>query len=287
MKKYILIIAIALQAAALAACGSAKKAVNPDSTTVTTTPAAPGSDSKRAQQIASTFGAWQSMQCNGTLSLGGKKSISSSINVRMQRDKFVSISLRPILGIEVGRMVFTGDSVYIVDKVHRQYIAENVDVFINGLPANVSTLQDIFLGRAFTLEGGTFNQSNTKNAVASVNNNVVTLTPVKTVKGFVYDFKFDDKNLIKALTVTPEGAKETTYQVDYADVRKTVAGNVAHSLSIEGTMKGNALKLKLSYNNISWNQNVTADTSIPSGYKRMTADKLDSLLGGGDDEKQK
>jgi len=276
MKYYNILAAAALLA--LASCGTTKKVADTENpTAITTTQVTP---QERAQAIASTYGSWTTLQTGGNIQLGGTKNFSSSINVRMERDKSIYISLRPMLGIEVGRLVFTGDSVIVVDKLHRQYIAENVSLFTNGLPATVSTLQDIFLGRAFVLGEGTYNASRVELATPSSSTGKCNLKPSKQVKGFTYEFTFDEKNNILSLQVVPDGAKSKTYSVDYSEVQQTQAGNIAHSVSVAGTIKGSALNFTLNYNDITWNQAVKIDASIPSNYKRADIRSLSSLLSG-------
>lgn len=278
MKYYSIFAAAALMA--MTSCGTTKKIADnnptlPGGTSIETT-----TTEGRSQAIAATFGSWTTMQTGGNIQLGGSHSFSSSINVRMERDKAISISLRPMLGIEVGRLVFTGDSVIVVDKIHRQYIAENVSLFTNGLPATVSTLQDIFMGRAFVLGEGTYDKSHTALASPSAPSGKCNLKPSKQIKGFTYEFSFDEANRLVALQVTPDGAKATTYSVDYSDVQATMAGNVAHSVSVAGTIKGSPLNFTLNYNDITWNQPVKIDTSIPSNYKRADIRSLASILSG-------
>ncbi len=275
--KHLATIVLTAALATFSACGTTKgvaqntAANSPQGTTATT--------GKQAQQtIASTFADWNTMQCGGTFRMGGTKSFSSSIQVRMERDKYISISLRPLLGIELGRLIFTGDSVYVIDKVHRRYIAENVSMFTNGLPATVSTLQDIFMGRAFILGEGTYGKSRMAKATVDDKDGVTTLTPVKQPNGFNYVFTFDDVCRILALQVVPDGAQSTVYSVDYKDVKSTNAGNIAHNVSIAGSIKGKELSMQLDFNDITWNKSIKADVSIPTSYKKVDITHINTLL---------
>lgn len=277
MKYYSILAATALM---LASCGTTKKVADNTLTPLSSATQQSASPADRSQAIASTYSTWNTMQTGGSITLGGTKNFSSSINVKMERDKAISISLRPMLGIEVGRLVFTGDSVIVVDKIHRQYIAENVSLFTNGLPATVSTLQDIFMGRAFVLGEGTYDTSRTHMATLSSPSGKCTLTPAKQMKGFSYEFTFDENNHILSLQVVPDGAKATTYSVDYSEIQSTQAGNVAHSVSVAGTIKGSPLNFTLNFNDINWNQPVKIDTSIPGNYKRADIRSLSSILSG-------
>ena len=66
--------------------------------------------------------------------------------------------------------------------------------------------------------------------------------------------------------------------VNYSDVRKTTAGNIAHGLNAVATIENKKVSLSLSYKNIDWNGNVKIDRSLPNGYSRMSARDLFSLF---------
>ncbi len=274
-----MIIGAALALTVLASCGASKNVATTGNLTTTVT-SAPATQQERAQAIASSHSSWTTMQTSGSIKLGGSKSFSSSINVRMNHGTAIAISLRPMLGIEVGRLVFTGDSVIVVDRVHRQYIAENVALFTNGLPATVGTLQDIFLGRAFIVGEGTYDTSRADHATATSATGKCVLEPNTRVTGFKYDFTYDEDNNILAFNITPEGATQTVYSVDYSDVKSTQAGKVAHTVGVAGTIKGKPLNFTLSYKDISWGGQVKIDTSIPDGYKRADISSISSILKG-------
>lgn len=270
-------IVIAASLVALVACGSTKN-VNTGESTTTGTIAPTITVPDRAQAIASTFHAWNTMHTGGSIRLEGSTNFSSAVNVRMESAQSISISLRPLLGIEVGRLVFTNDSVHVIDKVHKQYIAESIALFTNGLPATVSTLQDIFMGRAFIVGEGTLNTTCTDKATYSSASGKCNVRPNSQIKGIDYEFTFGDDNNIVSLNITPSNAKSQTYTVNYSDVQPTLAGNVAHSVNVAGTIKGRTFSFTLHYNNIAWNQPITIDTTIPNNYKRADLSILSGIL---------
>ena len=156
MKKTNIAILIVL-AATMAACGSIKKAASVTDTTTTTTTT--NNYMSTLDAVIATLGDWQTMQAGGNIKLTAGSSFSSSIQVRMVRDQSIYISLRPMLGIEVGKLIITADSLFAVDKVHKRYIAEKVSILTSGIPVTVSDVQDIFLGRPFILGKGPLKES--------------------------------------------------------------------------------------------------------------------------------
>ncbi len=275
MKKTNIAILIML-AAMMTACGTFKKAATvPDTTSTTTT--TPNTVTDPIDAVIATLGNWQTMQTSGNIKLSAGSSFSSAIQVRMVRDQAIFISLRPMLGIEVGRLLITADSLYAVDKVHKRYIAEKVSLLTSGIPVTVSDVQDMFLGRPFILGKGTLNET-LKSQVTVGEASPLVLTANESYKGYGYVFNFDKTGRIASLNIAPTGNAAAAYQVKYSDVRGTSAGNIAHSIVADATIENKKMALSLTYKNIEWNGNVKIDRSLPNGYSRMSARDLFSLF---------
>ena len=275
MKKTNIAILIML-AAMMTACGTFKKAATvPDTTSTTTT--TPNTVTDPVDAVIATLGNWQTMQTGGNIKLSAGSSFSSAIQVRMVRDQAIFISLRPMLGIEVGRLLITADSLYAVDKVHKRYIAEKVSLLTSGIPVTVSDVQDMFLGRPFILGKGTLNET-LKSQVTVGETSPLVLTANESYKGYGYVFNFDKAGRIASLNIAPTKSAAAAYQVKYSDVRGTSAGNIAHSIVADATIENKKMALSLTYKNIEWNGNVKIDRSLPNGYSRMSARDLFSLF---------
>ena len=275
MKKTNIAILIML-AAMMTACGTFKKAATvPDTTSTTTT--TPNTVTDPVDAVIATLGNWQTMQTSGNIKLSAGSSFSSAIQVRMVRDQAIFISLRPMLGIEVGRLLITADSLYAVDKVHKRYIAEKVSLLTSGIPVTVSDVQDMFLGRPFILGKGTLNET-LKSQVTVGEASPLVLTANESYKGYGYVFNFDKAGRIASLNIAPTKSAAAAYQVKYSDVRGTSAGNIAHSIVADATIENKKMALSLTYKNIEWNGNVKIDRSLPNGYSRMSARDLFSLF---------
>ena len=117
----------------MTACGTAKKATvtNPTGNTTQQT-TVQTQTTAHYDEIIATLGTWQTMQTGGSLTIDVGSSFSSGVQVRMVRDEAIFISLRPMLGIEVGRLLITADSIYVIDKVHKRYAAEKVSLLTAG-----------------------------------------------------------------------------------------------------------------------------------------------------------
>ena len=265
-------------AAMMTACGTFKKATSNTDTTTTNTTTPQGDYTDPYDAVIATLGDWQTLQTGGNIKLNAGSSFSSSIQMRMVRDQAIFISLRPILGIEVGRLLITADSLYAVDKVHKRYIAEKVSILTSGIPLTVSDVQDIFLGRPFIIGKGTMNEGVKARITVTREGNMVLLTPSEQYKGYGYTFTFDKNNRITSLDIVPVSSGTAAFQVKYSDVKGTTAGNIAHGINANATVDNKKMALSLTYKDIDWNGNVKIDRSIPGGYSRMSARDLFSLF---------
>ncbi len=275
MKNKLTLPVIIALATLMASCGVFKKVqTQPDTTQTTTTPTV-NTDPRDA--VIATLGDWQTMQAGGNIKLNAGSSFSSAIQVRMVRDQAIYISLRPVLGIEAGKLIITADSLYAVDKIHKRYIAEKVSILTSGIPVTVSDVQDIFLGRPFIIGLGTLNET-LKPQVSANGNNPLVLTANETFKGYGYAFSFDNKNRIISLDIVPQGSTTAAYQVKFSDVRSTTAGNIAHAVNVNATIEKKAVSFSLSYKDIDWNGRVKIDRSVSDSYKRMSARDLFSMF---------
>ena len=280
MRNKITLLTIIALGLLMTACGTIKKAssqttstTNPPTSTTTTTAA-----TDPLQSILATLGDWQTMQTGGNISLKGGSNFSSSIQVRMVRDQAIFISLRPMLGIEVGRLLITADSLYAVDKVHKRYIAEKVSVLTAGIPVTVSDVQDMFLGRPFLIGKGTLSKTLEAMVTTSDKGGSLTVTANEQYKGYGYAFAFDKSSHIVSLDIMPQGSTTAAYQARYNDVRGTQAGNIAHGIKVSASAEKRKIDFTLTYKNIDWNGNVKIDRSIPGNYSRMRASDLFSLF---------
>ena len=264
-------------AAMMTACGTFKKATNLPQTN-TTTPTTPEGTTDPMATIIATLGDWQTMQTGGNIAIKGSSNFSSSVQVRMVRDEAIFISLRPMLGIEVGRMLITSDSIFVIDKVHKRFVAEKASLLTGGIPVTVSDLQDLFLGRPFVLGQGTLREGLKGMMTATASGGITTLTAKDSYKGHNYSFNFGKSCHITTLTVGRGESASPVLQVNYADVKATNAGNIAHNAHVNATIENKKLDLEISYKNIDWNKDVKIDRSIPSGYSRMGAGSLFNLF---------
>lgn len=261
----------------LTACGTKRQATT-QSTTVQL-PTATLSTAQRLDAIVGAVGDWSTLQVGGSMNLTGGKSLSSSMQMRMVRDEAIYVSLRPMLGIEVARLLITADSIYAIDKYHKRYVAEKVSLITGGIPVTVSTVQDIFLGRPFVLGDGSLSAANRDKVRVNDRQNGFALQPQGDYEGYTYSFSYNADNQIVALEILPAGSSTAAYSVHYSDPRTTLAGQVAGAVNATAKIKQQNFSFNIDYDDFKWNTEVKIERSIPGNYKRMSSASITSLLG--------
>lgn len=85
----------------------------------------------------------------------GENTARSRVQIRWSRDLALQISILPLMGVEICRMVLTPDTVYLIDRYHKQYVKESVDEWQRWSSFDISfgSIQSLFLARPF-LPGG-------------------------------------------------------------------------------------------------------------------------------------
>ncbi|MEL6717209.1 MAG: DUF4292 domain-containing protein, partial [Bacteroidota bacterium] len=78
---------------------------------------------------------------------GGGFSQSASASIKMRKDSLIWMSVKK-LGFEIARAQITKDSVFLIDRFNRQYMANDLGFLSKtyNLPASLQTLQAVILG---------------------------------------------------------------------------------------------------------------------------------------------
>ena len=219
---------------------------------------------QRVKSIADRQVDWQTFSAKGRFAIAGGEEMLASMQMRMVRDRYILISLRGGMGIEGGRIFITPDSLYIIDKINKCYVADVPAVFTAGLPVSLGNLQDVLLCRTFA----TGNEAR----VGEVDEYGDFSTSIIADDGATFSFSFDCFNLLDAMVaVRSDGLASCS--TGYDDYIETDFGIVATSLSIISRSRDYRINMQAEYSpsSIMWNKQVDDKLSIPSGYSRIEA----------------
>lgn len=236
--------------------------------------------------VTSSYGDWSTFKCGGSLSLSINGSeMSSSMQARMIKDEAILVSIRPMLGYEVGKLIITSDSVFIINKYHHKWLKAPVSMLVGGVPVNVSTLQDIILSRAFVIGSGTLSESNADKLAfrQSSDSDGFSLESRDSFYGYTYSFDFTSTGQLLCINVTPvsttEDASIKSCQATFSDeTMRTQASEMAKTITLETTYDNYEIALELEFSKPSWDETFEIDATIPGNYKEVTFDNLNELF---------
>ncbi|MEP7170148.1 MAG: DUF4292 domain-containing protein, partial [Bacteroidota bacterium] len=87
------------------------------------------------------------------------KTNSFDISLRIKKDSIIWISISPLLGIEVARVLITKDSIKFMDRFHKKFQVSNYDFLNDLLKMNLDfeIVQGILTGNIFAYKKSKFN----------------------------------------------------------------------------------------------------------------------------------
>lgn len=134
---------------------------------------------------------FESLEAKIGVNLKGSDNLGLKGQIRMQKDSVIWISLSLKVGIEVGRVMITNDSIKYINRSSKTYLAESIDTFKEIFPIDMSlqNLQNLLIGNDNSL------RNPGKNRVFAENDN------------YVLEITEKDYNLIKNVIVSPENFK--------------------------------------------------------------------------------
>lgn len=230
-------------------------------------------------QLADTYRDWQDFYGSVNLSLQAPASASISGRATMVRGDAILISLR-MLGMEIGVLYIDSDSVFVLDKYHKYYMAESLDALLRGYPMTISDVQNFLLGQAFVPGSGTIAPSLPDNIDLAAADGNWTLQPARRRDGVDWWCTASETlpPILESITFVLNGAN----RVDcvYDDAVETDAGVAQSILQVYAQAAGKeyAARVKFDLDGAKWNTGRSISFSLPSGYRRIDVAALMEAL---------
>lgn len=216
---------------------------------------------ERFESITDSYKAWETFTVKGRFTVAGNENAASaSMQMRMARGRYIYISLRGGMGIEGGKIFITGDSLHIVDKLNRCYIADDITAFTAGIPVSVDALQDVMLCRAFGTDEAEISEALAGSFTATCTDNGI----------YSRTFMFNRYNLLDLTSLSADNGR-TTCHVGYADYVDTDRGIVATSVAIVSALQGSPVTMQATFTpaSIVWDNPIDDKLTIPASYTRV------------------
>jgi hypothetical protein len=190
---------------------------------------------------------------------GGKK-LNVNAELRMYKDSVIWVRITAILGIEGLRAYITKDSVKILNRQDKVYIARSVAFLqeIAALPLDLASLQDLLIGNPVFVDSDISSYSKSAGNVSlhGLSKLFKTLITMGEMDKQLYSAKLDDLD---------ETRNRTSY-LTWGDYENKKGQPFSQKRSITVSEK-KTLEIKLNYKQYDFNETLSFPFSVPKNYK--------------------
>lgn len=197
--------------------------------------------------------------------------MSSRVDLKMVKDSAFQLSVQPLLGIEVFRAEISVDSVKVIDRMNKRYVADNYANLKGQTPIefNFYNLQALFTNHLF-LPGQQGISPKQYHRFKLKQEGPAAEIQVKDVMGLLYTFLADGEEKVLSTSIT-DPSDRYALQWDYADFRQADGQPFPMKMEVQ-VMKDGASQggITLHFSRMQTDVPVKMDFSIPVKYKRIT-----------------
>lgn len=190
----------------------------------------------------------------------GKK-YNVNAHIRMYKDSVIWVVITGALGIEGLRALITPDSVKMLDKQNKSYIARSVSYLqdVTELPLGLSSLQNLLIGNPIFLDSNivSYNKSADAISLMSIGEFFKNLFTIRETDKLMQSSKLDDLD---------EQRNRTCY-LTYSDYENKKGVNFSTERDINVAEK-KRLDIKLNFKQYDFNETLSFPFSVPKNYKR-------------------
>lgn len=206
--------------------------------------------------------------------------LSSRVDLKMIKDSAFQLSVQPFLGIEIFRVELTVDSVKILDRMNKRYMADNYSNLKEQTPIefNFYNLQSLFTNQLF-LPGHQKIQPKQYRLFELKQEGSYAEIFVKDALGLLYAFVADGEEKILSTHITDPSDKYAL-NWDYSDFRLTEGQPFPMRMDVKVLDKGESKGgISLYFSRLQTNVPVNMEFSVPAKYQRITLDQILKSLG--------
>lgn len=206
--------------------------------------------------------------------IGGSTN-SFTINLRLQTDSIIWISISPLLGIEVARVMVTRDSVKFLDRLNNKYSISGYQMLNDLFNVNVDfdIIQGVLIGNLFAYKKGKFNSVYLEDSyyiLSTLSKRKLkrSLEDADINKPIVQDNWIDGTSYrVTKLSIEDQRTNKSLL-TDYSDHRPTEGGlfPFRSSTLIKADKQ---IKIEIEYNRINLNTELEFPFKIPAGYEKI------------------
>ncbi|RAU82083.1 DUF4292 domain-containing protein [Pontibacter arcticus] len=188
--------------------------------------------------------------------------LSSGASIRIKKDSVIWVSVQPGLGIEAARLKMTQDSVFVMNRLQREYTATGYTYLSNkfNVAVDFNVLQAILLGNFQALGSEKVITEGDLQHVQQIRENLL------------LDYFIGNQNAKLQSLKVQDQSNANTITVKYENFQDVGATPFAYSLNAQVAQKGQLSDLEITHSRVTISDDVLDfPFSVPSDYKRVPA----------------
>lgn len=201
--------------------------------------------------------------------VGAKSELKTASYIKIVRDKAIQISVRPFLNREVMRLSITPDSIYLIDRLNKQYGAESIaDIAKSGyIDINFNNIQALLTNALFA-PGKTAIDKKDYSDYKVLKASDVYMIQTKGKPNVKYNFAIDSSDRIVSTLIMND--KSQSIQWSYSDFIKEANNLYPTTHNIDVNINNKQLKMSISYPSLDIDKEVNVDNDLPAKYQRTS-----------------
>jgi len=188
------------------------------------------------------------------------ESVSSGYTLRVKKDSVIWLSVQPGLGIEAARLKITQDSVFMINRLHREYLASDYSYLSEKFKVdmNYNVLQAILLGNYQA-------QGQEKVVDAGEQQHIQQLRT-----NMIFDYFIGHQNQKLQQLNVKDQQTNNTISVKYNKFQEVGQVAFAHELVAEAMKSGKPATFTLNHSKVTTTDEVLDfPFAVPADYKRL------------------
>lgn len=212
----------------------------------------------------------------------GKKSLSSRANIRIVKDDALQISIQPLFGVEMFRILINPDTVIFLDRMNKRYVREPVAALKERYPVGFDfyTMQSVFTNALFVSgkEQPEFPDYR-KFSYTRTPDQCYFMTSKDAESGIDYSFTVNGNDRI-TFTHLMQPQKKQSLQWGYHNF--IVQNDLIFPSKMNVTLSSSSRKVnaELLFSDIVTNEPLQLTMNVPSGYTKTTVDEILKIFPG-------
>ena len=201
------------------------------------------------------------------------KTMASRATLKVVKGEAVNLSVHPVLGIELFRVVLTPENFLLIDRMGKRYVSEPIEDLEKALNIKLDfeMLQALFTNQIF------YPQQKQPVAFRSFNDspveNGISYTPKSEPTGYDCRFVLDAVGLLIRTTVSDLFGK-ASMQWSYNSFVSLQKKKIPSSVHVSALFGNEKVELLIESSDFQVNKAVDIDTSVSSRYQKISLDQL-------------